>query len=151
MNAGRPAYTISMVLVLLTVAGIFHVWGDSGLDSAVYRPPGPEETRYAGLDYEPYSPEEFPEWAHQLRRYETIFFGSLPFAFLFTSLGFDFYAYAANDFDDNYLPLFLGTSPEKEDFNNRTIGARIAVSISLSAVIAYIDYLIERKQDEASP
>ncbi|MGC9311361.1 MAG: hypothetical protein ACP5IA_01615 [Sediminispirochaetaceae bacterium] len=151
MNSGRPAYTITMVLVLLTVAGSSHVWGDPGLDSAVYSRPGPGENVFAGLDYEPYSPDEFPEWAHQLRRYETIFFGSLPFAFLFTSLGFDFYAYAANDFDDNYLPLFLGTSPEKEDFNNRTIGARIAVSISLSAVIAYIDYLIERKQDEASP
>ena len=61
------------------------------------------------------------------------------------------YAYAANDFSDDYLPLFLGTSPEKEDFNSRTIGARIAVSISLSAVIAYIDYLIERGGDETSP
>ena len=140
------------VLILLLLTGIDQVWADTGLEAAIYSFPGSGQiSRYTGLDYEPYSPGEFPEWAHQLRRYETIFFGSLPFAFLFTSLGFDFYAYAANNFDENYLPLFLGTSPEKEDFNNRTIGARIAVSISLSAVIAYIDYLIERKQDEASP
>jgi len=107
--------------------------------------------RYTGLDYEPYAPEEFPGWAHTLRRFETIFFGSLPFSFLFSSLGFDFYAWFANDFDDNYLPLFLGTSPEKEDFNRSTMWGRITISISLSAIIASLDYLIDRRKDEASP
>lgn len=99
-------------------------------------------------EYEPYKPEEFPEWAHQLRRYETIFFGTIPFSFLFTSLGFDMYAYAINDFDANYLPLFLGTSPEKEAFSRDTIFPRIAVSISLSMLLAYVDYLLDNRTNE---
>ncbi len=151
MKKVRRALVVAVLAIMLFVAGISRVSADPVFESPVYQPLRTGEIGYTGLDYEPYSPDEFPEWAHQLRRYETIFFGSLPFAFLFTSLGFDFYAYAANDFDSNYLPLFLGTSPEKEDFNNRTVGARILVSISFSAMIAYIDYLIEREQDEASP
>jgi len=99
-------------------------------------------------EYEAYRPEEFPQWAHSLRRYETIFFGALPLAFLFTGLGFDLYKYADSNYDEKYLPLFLGASPEKEAFTRDTIGSRIAVSISLSAVIALVDYFLNRRSNE---
>jgi hypothetical protein len=93
--------------------------------------------------YEPYRPEEFPEWAHTARRFETIFFGALPIAFLFGSLGFDMYAYTSNGFTQEYLPLFLGNSPEKEQFTQDTMIERIGISISLSLVIAIIDLIID--------
>ena len=32
-------------------------------------------------EYEPYTEEEFPIWAHELRRAESIFFGSLAITF----------------------------------------------------------------------
>lgn len=96
-------------------------------------------------DYEAYKPEEFPQWARSLRRYETIFFGSLPFAFLFTGLGFDLYKYADSNFSEAYLPLFLGTSPEKEAFNRDTVPHRITVSLSLSACIALVDFFLDKK------
>lgn len=98
--------------------------------------------------YEPYRPEEFPEWAHSLRRFETIFFGSLPIAFLFSSLGFDLYAYSANNFRQEYLPLFFGNSPEKEQFTQDTMVQRIGISISLSLVIAIADLIIDKRTHE---
>ena len=97
--------------------------------------------------YEPYRPEEFPEWAHTVRRFETIFFGALPIAFLFSSLGFDMYAYSANGFSQDYLPLFFGNSPQKEQFTQDTLTERIGVSISLSLVIAIIDMIIDKRID----
>lgn len=95
--------------------------------------------------YEPYRPDEFPEWAHTARRFETIFFGALPLAFLFSSLGFDMYAYSSNGFSQAYLPLFLGNSPEKEQFTQDTMIERIGVSISLSLVIALADLIIDKR------
>ncbi len=98
--------------------------------------------------YEPYRPDEFPEWAHTLRRFETIFFGSLPIAFLFSSLGFDLYAYSANNFSQEYLPLFFGNSPEKEQFTQDTMVERVGISISLSLVIAIADLIIDKRTNE---
>ena len=98
--------------------------------------------------YEPYRPDEFPEWAHTLRRFETIFFGSLPIAFLFSSLGFDMYAYSTHNFSQEYLPLFFGNSPEKEQFTQDTMVERIGISISLSLVIAIADLIIDKRTNE---
>ncbi|MCF7913883.1 MAG: hypothetical protein K9L66_01815 [Spirochaetaceae bacterium] len=117
----------SLLLFTLLTALVFsplHVWGQSD-------------------EYEAYKPDEFPEWAHSLRRFETIFFGSIPFTFLFSSLGFDMYAYSSSGFQQAYLPLFLGTSPEKEEFNRDTRWQKIGVSISLSLVIALVDFIID--------
>ncbi|MDD4011632.1 MAG: hypothetical protein PHI83_05765 [Sphaerochaetaceae bacterium] len=36
--------------------------------------------------YTPYEASEFPQWAHDLRRGETLFFGSLPLAYPVVSL-----------------------------------------------------------------
>jgi len=106
----------------------------------------PISSQSSGDSYEPYKPEEFPDWAHGLRRFETIFFGSIPISFLLSSIGFDLYAYAANDFDSAYLPLFFSTSGQKEVYKQETVAARIGVSISLSLVIALVDYFIEERK-----
>ncbi len=98
------------------------------------------------IDYEPYSRDEFPQWAHTLRRFETILIGSLPFTFLFSNIGFDTYAYASRGYDERYLPLFFGVSPEKEEFRDDTKMNRLAVSISLSAGIALLDYFLGKKK-----
>jgi len=121
----------SLLLFTLLAALIFsplYVWGQSD-------------------EYEAYKPDEFPEWAHSLRRFETIFFGSIPFTFLFGSLGFDMYAYSSSGFQQEYLPLFLGSSPEKEAFNRDTRWQKIGVSISLSLVIAFVDFLIDTQNN----
>jgi hypothetical protein len=91
--------------------------------------------------YEAYQKDEFPEWAHQLRRGEVLFFGSLPFTLFATNIGFDFYNYASNDFNAEYLPLFSpgsGGAPieERERFY------RLTAALAGSLLIVCIDYII---------
>ena len=45
---------------------------------------------------EPYIKDEFPSWAWKVRRFEVIFFGGVPLMYLFTTLGYDLYQYAAH-------------------------------------------------------
>jgi hypothetical protein len=100
------------------------------------------------FEYEPYTQEEFPQWAHDLRRFETILIGSIPITFFFANIGFDTAAYVANDYDQNYLPLFFGSSPEKDELRYDTRMDRLAVSLSLSAAIAFLDYFLGRVGEE---
>jgi hypothetical protein len=93
-------------------------------------------------EYEPYSPEEFPRWARKLRRFESIFFGSIPITFFFTSAGFETYAYIDHNYSPDYLPLFLGNSPAKQQYLADTLWQRVAVGLSLSALVAGLDYLL---------
>ena len=92
-------------------------------------------------DYEPYQDNEFPQWGKDLRRAEIIFFGSIPFSFFYTSFSYDFYRYAYNNFDESLAPAILGnkTPPVRTDDEKLQI---IAVSLSLSAVFAFVDYLL---------
>ncbi len=93
-------------------------------------------------EYEPYTEEEFPEWARDMRRFESIFFGSIPFTLFFTTAGWETYAYVENDFSSQYLPLFLGTSPAKQQYLASTRWQRVTAGLSLSLVIATADYLL---------
>jgi hypothetical protein len=99
-------------------------------------------------EYEPYEKEEFPRWARDLRRFESIFFGSIPFTFFFTSAGYETYAYVDNGYSPEYLPLFLGNSPAKQQFLADTMWQRVAVGLSLSAVVATLDYLLGLGENE---
>ena len=101
-----------------------------------------ENSEEPQLDYTPYTKDEFPGWARDLRRFETILIGSLPFTFFFSNIGFDSYAYVSRGYDENYLPLFFGSSPEKEVFRADTKLQRLSVSLALSGTVALIDYLI---------
>ena len=92
-------------------------------------------------EYEPYEDDEFPQWAKDLRRYEIIFFGTIPFTFFFSSFSYDFYRYASNNFDQTLAPAILGNkTPPVRTYNEKL--QIITVSVSLSAVLALVDYLL---------
>jgi len=88
---------------------------------------------------EPYKPEEFPSWARSLRRGEIIALGLLPFAFLFTSLSYQGLRYASGEGSSG---LFSGPSSDRDKI------AVIGFSLSLSALLALVDYFIDRHQAE---
>ncbi len=92
-------------------------------------------------EYEPYEDDEFPKWAKDLRRYEIIFFGTIPFTFFFSSFSYDFYRYAYNNFDETLAPAILGnkTPPVRTNDEKWQI---LKVSLSISAVLALVDYLL---------
>ena len=92
-------------------------------------------------EYEPYEDDEFPQWAKDLRRYEIIFFGTIPFTFFFSSFSYDFYRYASNNFDQTLAPAILGNKTPPVKTHNEKLQI-IAVSVSLSAVLALVDYLL---------
>lgn len=93
----------------------------------------------------PYAPEEFPSWARALRRGEIVALGLFPFVFLFSSLAYDTFRFAASGGNPNYAPgpfQSPGASPLTQQ---ERIGV-LMVSISVSALLSFVDYLIETRK-----
>jgi len=92
---------------------------------------------------EEYDPEEFPLWAHDLRRYEVIALGSYPVTFFASSLIYDFSLYAMNDFNPAYS---MGSQRDSSD-----IGIIVGSAVGVSLVLATVDLIInihKRKKTE---
>ncbi len=83
-------------------------------------------------EYEPYQEEEFPIWSHELRRAESIFFGSLVITF---PVAMGVYQ----------LGKQLGMPTPSETYQEVLVEAGIAAGLSL--VIALTDWLIGRFSD----
>ena len=101
---------------------------------------------------EPYTPEEFPQWAHDLRRAEIVAIGSVPFTMLASRLLYSIGRYAYFSISDGqsrpeYLPALFapqGAVPlSSQDNLNIVLGA-----VGLSLVIALTDYLLGLEPDE---
>lgn len=84
----------------------------------------------------PYEELEFPSWAHDVRRFEVVFFGAVPLTYILTSLVYDFSLYASHDFDTEYG---MGTQRSQDDLR-----FMLAVTVSLSAGIALTDWVVGR-------
>ena len=63
------------------------------------------------------------------------------FFLFYTSFSYDFYRYAVNNFDSTLAPAILGNKTPPIRTNDEKLQI-IAVSLSLSAVLAFIDYLL---------
>jgi hypothetical protein len=92
-------------------------------------------------DYEPYEEEEFPKWARDLRRGEVIFFGTIPFTFFVSSFSYNFYIYASNNYNSNYAPALFGNTTPPVLTNTEKLQI-IYVSVSLSSILAIVDYFL---------
>ncbi len=98
-------------------------------------------------DYVPYSRDEFPRWARDLRRFEIVFFGTVPFSFLYTSAGYSLYRYGSSNWDPSYAPAILGnktppilTTTEKFEI--------VYTAAGVSFAAALLDFIIGRITDE---
>ncbi len=98
-------------------------------------------------DYVPYSRDEFPRWARDLRRFEIVFFGTIPFSFLYTSAGYSLYRYGSSNWDPAYAPALLGnktppilTTAEKFDI--------IYTAAGVSFAAAFVDFIIGRMTND---
>jgi len=76
-----------------------------------------------------YTHDEFPQWAHDFRRAETIFFGSLPITFLASTLVYE-------------TSIGLGMQPWTTDDTTRTLYL-LSSAAAFSLTIAIIDHLLE--------
>lgn len=82
----------------------------------------------------PYQDVEFPQWAHDMRRFEVIMFGSFPITYILTSMVFDVSSLAGNGFNSGFS---LGTEKDQDDLKLLLI-----TSASLSGAIAVADLII---------
>ena len=87
----------------------------------------------------PYEEVEFPQWSHDLRRFEVILFGSVPLTYILTNLVYDFSLFASHNFDSEYS---MGTATDQDD-----IEFKLITSLSLSAGIAAADFVIGKMKE----
>lgn len=88
---------------------------------------------------EPYKDEEFPQGLKDLRRFEIITLGSMPFVTLDTSLVYSGIRYAQHDFDSAYKPSLFSSSSYSQD---EQIGI-ILTSLGISVGIGLTDYIVQ--------
>jgi hypothetical protein len=85
----------------------------------------------------------FPLWAKDLRRGEIVAFGSFPFAYFFTTFGFDTYRFFNNGFDTRYAPWPFTSSGAIEQTQNEKF-LTLSIAAGGAIVIALVDYAIVR-------
>lgn len=117
----RRTLSLALILILLAVSGAAQETGEP----------------------EPYTPEEFPAWSRSLRRAEIITIGLFPFVFFFTALAYGGGRFFANGMDSRYAPSLFGSADSAPLTTGEKYGL-ITVSISISAILATIDYFIEK-------
>ncbi len=101
-------------------------------------PAFPEEN---STPYTPYEAAEFPLWARDLRRFEVVFFGTVPFSFFYASAGYSLYTYASHNWAREYAPAILGNRTPPILTNSEKLQI-IGVSLTLSAAAAVVDFCI---------
>ncbi len=88
------------------------------------------------VTYEPYQRGEFPQWAYELRRGETLFFGSLVITFPLAVLGW------------NSINALGGDLPTSPAFDTTLKQAGVACVLSLG--IALADWIIGEVQEHGN-
>jgi hypothetical protein len=100
-----------------------------------------EESEY---EPEPYTEEEFADWMHNLRRFEIITFGTLPFTFLLSFFIYDVARYFASGYESDYRPI---SNPNPVPYtDSEKIGIVIA-ACSASVIIALTDFIIGKAME----
>jgi len=124
----RQRYGAVVMLVFLVWSGVPPLFSQSTGTAASPTP-------------EPYKKDEFPRWLQDLRRFEVITFGSLPFTIFFATTGIDSYRWATHDWDQRYAPWPLKPAGAIEmDESQRFLALGIGIGASL--IIATVDYFI---------
>jgi len=93
----------------------------------------------------PYEEQEFEQWQIDLRRFEIITFGSLPFITLDTILIYTGYNWASGGFASTFPNPFAAMST----FSQNEIIGILVVSFTISLCIAITDYFIHKAKREA--
>ncbi len=99
----------------------------------------------------PYEPDEFPQWAHDVRRGSVITFGAVPVTLLLSRIFYDVGRFSIQSLEQGrvaseYAPLFFAPGdgvPLDETDRNRIL----AIGFGTAAVVAVIDYFLGVRED----
>ncbi|PKL25626.1 MAG: hypothetical protein CVV47_06120 [Spirochaetae bacterium HGW-Spirochaetae-3] len=90
---------------------------------------------------EPYTRDEFPSWAHGLRRFEIVSLGAFPIILFYTRFAFDLKRYADNGFEGEFVPWPFKNenSYEPSDAEQwRSVLTAAGVSVAFGALDAFL-------------
>lgn len=94
----------------------------------------------------PYREDEFPAWAHTLRRFEIIFLGSVPLSYIFISFGVDtYYNIMYSIIEQNTDVDDVLEYPEREE--QEEFKLMLSAALIVSAMIAITDLIIDKVID----
>lgn len=88
---------------------------------------------------EPYDFEEIPESLQDLRRFEIITFGAMPFVMMDSTLAYSSYRFIKNDFDNSYKPTLFATG---NSFTSDEQMKLVLTSLGISAGIGLTDWVV---------
>lgn len=88
---------------------------------------------------EPYTYDEFPLWQHELRRFEILSFGALPFVTLLSFWGYDMIRYFKNNRDTAYAPWPFKSTQNAVPLTSKEMRNVFFVALGISVTIAIID------------
>ena len=87
----------------------------------------------------PYEEDEFPQSLKDLRRFEIITLGSLPFVTLDATIAYSSYRYAKHDFDSKYKPDIFSTNSFTQDEQKGIILSSLGISVG----IGLTDFIVQ--------
>ncbi len=98
----------------------------------------------------PYNKDELPQGIKDLRRFEIITLGALPFVTLDTTLAYSTYRYAMHDFDSEYKPDIFSQSNFTQDEQLGIIitSLGVCVGIGITDLIVQIIKRSSKKKKE---
>jgi hypothetical protein len=106
------------------------------------------EAGSVGTSPEPYSPDEFPGWARDLRRGEIIALGSFPVVLLLANVGYDAVRFGresleAGEWNYTYAPWFFGPPDKPPLTEDERIGVLLTAA-GMSVGVALVDFIVGR-------
>lgn len=87
----------------------------------------------------PYTKEEFPLWQRELRRFEILSFGALPFVTLLSFWGYDMIRFMKHPKDPAYYPWPLKKADKAIPFTEKEQLGVFLTACGISVTIALID------------
>ncbi len=101
----------------------------------------------------PYEDDEFPQTLKDIRRFEIITIGALPFVTLDTTLVYSNYRYYRHDFDDDYKPdIFSAASYTQEEQKGiilTSVGICLGIGVT-DLVVQLIKRGIKKKKPQVN-
>lgn len=88
---------------------------------------------------EPYKENEFPQFLNDLRRFEIISLGALPFVTLDTTLVYSGYRYIQHNYDPAFQPDIFS----KSSFSTDEQTGIVLTSLGISVGIGLTDYIVQ--------
>lgn len=97
-----------------------------------------------------YDEKEFPQGLKDLRRFEIVTLGSLPFVTLDTTLAYSTIRYAQHNFDSAYQPDIFTKSNFTQDEQKQIIATSICISIGIGLTDYIVQQVKRRKKERQS-